>query len=268
MQQSYSFVVLQYGGTISILTASDPGGLYIWEDTNLWSKYFILVLSSKRDFYFPLNICEILLGHFRVLHIWDLKRHFLLCQLYFRCFYTKGNSRWLFACVFFNYISPWMKCSASRAILPARWVPYSLSEMVGLMAALAASRDLSKLHFSTGGVKSNFSPSPLTSFSRRRAQFSSHKSLYTNLSGRRGEIQVSLCLNHRVSLGKNKPREWQHLSPSSVKRETTQNRQGRAMWTKAEQMEDHPLLGPQEVPTCWAWSCWRIFWQHGPLTEN
>lgn len=75
-----SFVVLQYGGTISILTASDPGGLYIWEDTNLRSECFILVLCSKREFYFPLNICEILLGHFRDLHVWDLKRQFLLCQ--------------------------------------------------------------------------------------------------------------------------------------------------------------------------------------------
>lgn len=119
-------------------------------------------------------------------------------------------------------------------ILPARWVPDSLSEMVGLMAALSASRDLSKLHFSTGGVKSNFSPGPLTSFSRRRVQFSSHNSLCTDLSGRRGETQVSLCLNHRASLGKNKPREWQHLSPSSVKRETRQHRQGWGMWTTAD----------------------------------
>lgn len=87
-------------------------------------------------------------------------------------------------------------------ILPARWVPYSLSEMLGLVAALTASRDLSKLHFSTGGVKSNFPPGPLTGFSCRRVQFSSHNSLYTNLSGRRGETQVSLCLNHRASLGK------------------------------------------------------------------
>lgn len=80
VQQCYSFRGLHGGGNIFISTAGDPGGLYIWEDTNLWSKYFILVLSSKRDFHFPLNICEILLGHFRVLHIRDLKRHFLLCQ--------------------------------------------------------------------------------------------------------------------------------------------------------------------------------------------
>lgn len=80
VQQCYSFIGLHGGGNIFISTAGDPGGLYIWEDTNLWSKYFILVLSSKRDFHFPLNICEIILGHFRVLHIWDLKRHFLFCQ--------------------------------------------------------------------------------------------------------------------------------------------------------------------------------------------
>lgn len=74
------FLGLCHGGNIFILTAGDLGGLYIWEDTNLWSKYFILVLSSERDFYFPLNICEILLGHFRVPHIWDLERRFLLRQ--------------------------------------------------------------------------------------------------------------------------------------------------------------------------------------------
>lgn len=94
------------------------------------------------------------------------------------------------------------RARAAGPVLPARWVPYSLSETVGLVAALAASRDLSKWHFSTGGVKSNFSPGPLTSFSHRRLQFSSHSSLYTNLSGRRGETHISLCLNHRVSLGK------------------------------------------------------------------
>lgn len=80
MQWCHSFKELHHGGNIFVLTAGDPGGLYIWEDTNLWSKYFILVLSSERDFYFPLNICDILLGHFRVLHMWDLKEHFLLCQ--------------------------------------------------------------------------------------------------------------------------------------------------------------------------------------------
>lgn len=79
-QQCCSFMGLHGGGNIFISTAGDPGGLYIWEDTNLWSKYFILVLSSKRDFHFPLSICEVLLGHFRVLHIWDLKRHFLFCR--------------------------------------------------------------------------------------------------------------------------------------------------------------------------------------------
>lgn len=110
-------------------------------------------------------------------------------------------------------------------ILPARWVPYSLSEMLGLMAALTASRDLSKLHFSTGGVKSNFPPGPLTGFSCRRVQFSSHNSLYTNLSGRRGETRSPSALTTGLHWEK-RTREWQHLSPSSVKRETRQHRQG------------------------------------------
>lgn len=153
------------------------------------------------------------------------------------------------------------RARAAGPILPARWVPYSLSETVGLVAALAASRDLSKLHFSTGGVKSNFSPGPLTSFSHRRLQFSSHSSLYTNLSGRRGETHISLCLNHRVSLGKiNQGND--STSPPALW-ETRQHRQGWGMWTKGEQMQDHPLLAPQVVPTYWAWSRWRIFWQHG-----
>lgn len=89
--------------------------------------------------------------------------------------------------------------------------------------------------------------------------------LYTSLSGRRGETQDSLHLNHRGSLEKRSSTS----SPGCVKKSRDQTAQARpgVRW-KAQQVEEYPLLGHREVPTCWvsprvrgalaAWSCGHL----------
>lgn len=74
-------------------------------------------------------------------------------------------------------------------------------------------------------------------------------SLYTIISSRRGEIHVSLCLNHRVPLEK----ERQHLFLQLCEKRS-QAAQVRLRFTR-ESRAVSMSLDHKRCWTCWAWLC-------------